>query len=302
MTLEEYMRELILMSRQYGQEEELYPLINMLLRENDNVRHLSVRDVHKSGSTGIRKDMLYGYVSFPDLAILDENNSFPLYGNIYDKKMPEGFNRNEQLKKIHGCVEIKKWIDIKEKTKNDKCIEVNKYIDTDEKVINYIKTKKGDIKTIGDFEQVVGELLWYGKVLYTNGFHWHYLEIKTTKKVNIVKQINKYNTEIKNIEKEINSSKKEKKETKELNNKKQKQEWERKRIIYNEYNKQKDVICIDIGNITDIYNYIISEKSSMKDIVQGIIENPNILKEWHRLKYNLASINWCGTNTAEQFL
>lgn len=25
-------------------------------------------------------------------------------------------------------------------------------------------------------------------------------------------------------------------------------------------------------------------------------------QEWNRLKYNLASINWCGTNTAEQFL
>lgn len=45
MTLEEYMRELVLMKRQYGQEEELYPLINMLLRENKNMNCLSLRQV-----------------------------------------------------------------------------------------------------------------------------------------------------------------------------------------------------------------------------------------------------------------
>lgn len=47
MTLEQYMRELWLMDKQYGQEEELYPLINMLLRDGANTEKLSIRDVHK---------------------------------------------------------------------------------------------------------------------------------------------------------------------------------------------------------------------------------------------------------------
>ena len=48
MTLEQYMRELWLMDKQYGQEEELYPLINMLLRDGANTEKLSIRDVHNA--------------------------------------------------------------------------------------------------------------------------------------------------------------------------------------------------------------------------------------------------------------
>ena len=46
MTLEQYMRELWLMKKQYGQEIELYPLINMRLREYVNTERLSIRDGH----------------------------------------------------------------------------------------------------------------------------------------------------------------------------------------------------------------------------------------------------------------
>ena len=45
MTLKQYMRELWLMDRQYGQEEELYPLVNMLLREGGNTENFSIRTV-----------------------------------------------------------------------------------------------------------------------------------------------------------------------------------------------------------------------------------------------------------------
>lgn len=37
MELNEYMRELWLMEKQYGQEEELYLFINMMLRESRHV-------------------------------------------------------------------------------------------------------------------------------------------------------------------------------------------------------------------------------------------------------------------------
>lgn len=82
MTLEQYMRELWLMDKQYGQEEELYPLINMLLRDGVNAENLSIRDVHKSqrikadNNKNVKsRKYIDGFGSFPDLAIFDE--SFP---------------------------------------------------------------------------------------------------------------------------------------------------------------------------------------------------------------------------------
>ena len=82
MTLEQYMRELWLMDKQYGQEEELYPLINMLLRDGVNTENLSIRDVHKSqrikadNNKNVKsRKYIDGFGSFPDLAIFDE--SFP---------------------------------------------------------------------------------------------------------------------------------------------------------------------------------------------------------------------------------
>ena len=98
MTLEQYMRELWLMDKQYGQEEELYPLINMLLRDGANTENLSIRDVHKGESAKNDKSRKYidGFGSFPDIAIFDE--SFP---DLSDE------NIVSNLQKIYGCVEAK---------------------------------------------------------------------------------------------------------------------------------------------------------------------------------------------------
>lgn len=112
MSLKEYMRELILMKKQYGQEEELYPLINMFLRSNDSVLkdRLSVRTV-ASGRTGydeentqnIVRNMLYGYASFPDLVILDEKYD-PLKINTDDN---DKNSIKYQKNLMYGCVEAK---------------------------------------------------------------------------------------------------------------------------------------------------------------------------------------------------
>ena len=82
MTLEQYMRELWLMDKQYGQEEELYPLINMLLRDGVNTENLSLSEVHKSLRIKADKNKnvksrknIYENGSYPDLAIFDD--SFP---------------------------------------------------------------------------------------------------------------------------------------------------------------------------------------------------------------------------------
>ena len=104
MTLEQYMREPWLMDKQYGQEEELYPLINMLLRDGVNTENLSIRDVHKSqrikadNNKNVKsRKYIDGFGSFPDLAIFDE--SFP---DLSDEE-----NIVSNLKKIYGCVEAK---------------------------------------------------------------------------------------------------------------------------------------------------------------------------------------------------
>ena len=48
MTLKEYIREYYLMNKQYGQEEELYPLINILLRQTIQEEGISIRDIHNA--------------------------------------------------------------------------------------------------------------------------------------------------------------------------------------------------------------------------------------------------------------
>lgn len=97
MTLEQYMRELWLMDKQYGQEEELYPLINMLLRDGANTEKLSIRDVHNAKrfcEKSLRK-YINGFGGYPDLAIWNEQ-----FGEKEDEKVI--------LNRIYGCVEVKR--------------------------------------------------------------------------------------------------------------------------------------------------------------------------------------------------
>lgn len=179
MTLEQYMRELWLMDKQYGQEEELYPLINMLLRDGVNTENLSIRDVHKSqrikadNNKNVKsRKYIDGFGSFPDLAIFDE--SFP---DLSDEE-----NIVSNLKKIYGCVEAKcigkdliEFLDLNtteiicEKNEEDNWIG---YYGKKNKII--LNEAKGRANDAG---QLLGELLWYGKVLYTNGVIWKYYKL-----------------------------------------------------------------------------------------------------------------------------
>ena len=112
-TLKDYLRELELMEQQYGQEEELYPLINMILRANCNLEGLSLRDVHKgrrlygkdaSPTIKLQRNLLYGYGSFPDLVLLkDDWNPKELAKKNY-KKLKE---IHELVNKMCGCIEVK---------------------------------------------------------------------------------------------------------------------------------------------------------------------------------------------------
>lgn len=96
LTLEDYFKELELMEKHYGLEEELYPFINMLLRMGRNEINFSIRNVAKGVKCDNEKGrkLLYGCVGFPDIAIL---------GKDFDKKSEDEKN----MKKIFGCVEAK---------------------------------------------------------------------------------------------------------------------------------------------------------------------------------------------------
>ncbi len=352
MELKEYMRELWLMEKQYGQEEELYPFINMMLRESKHTKQLSIRTVANGRTNGKSKanKLLFGYAGFPDIAILDENF-------LADKE--------DNISKIYGCVEAKAWskelLDIEAENSEirfeiDNLLFVSqagraKYryyvaleqmneeskvwiengkerlpgeisykgllsnaviIDGKIKEISYGKNVQekidinpaewklqntGNVKVpkpineymvdkmkiwiekdypniiigdrdcgnliINDVKQLIGELLWYRKVLYTNGIIWKYLEITECR--------SKKNRNIRNI---VDV----RKELKECVGKGSKEIWYKK--IANSDLTIK-ISCKTIGDLTKAF-----EKKDEKKL------NEDDEKEWSELKSNLASIRW----------
>ena len=101
--VQEYFNELKLMDAQYGQEEELYPWIYMLLqmaecRKKEILKEwyqeVSIRDVHKGqkakGDSELKKK-LYSIGGFPDIAIFNMEATRDEGGSLL------------------GCVEIKKY-------------------------------------------------------------------------------------------------------------------------------------------------------------------------------------------------
>ncbi|MBO4396498.1 MAG: hypothetical protein J5819_09155 [Eubacterium sp.] len=293
MTLEEYMRELLLMRKQYGQEEELYPLINILLRENDNVKHLSVRHVADApGKPGVNKGkivgantyLLYGYASMPDLVIFDENCDLLIGGE------PQKDIILKQIDNMYGCVEAK--------------------IVASSHPVDDIKGENESVKPEecnSALGQLIGELLWYGRVLYTNGLVWKYLELKSVEYkrndelitvddkrkngvdaqkrflLNELLDVNEYNNESRNFSFE---------------------EWSKNFYWINSV-KECTILSVEIGNLSDIYNTYINSflKSEipLKEILKEIASKDDLIKGWNGLKTNLACIDWTGTNTYDQF-
>lgn len=104
-TVEEYFRELKLMQQQYGQEEELYPLINILLRGHINsTQDVSIRSVagaRYAKTVSGRKLLSGGGKVFPDIAILSSSACMNEC-----KVLAEECIRNSR-EYIYGCVEAK---------------------------------------------------------------------------------------------------------------------------------------------------------------------------------------------------
>lgn len=281
MTLEQYMRELWLMNKQYGQEIELYPLINMLLRADEDMKNLSIRDVHNGRKTVKRDHRKYidGFGSFPDLAIFDE--SFP---NLSEKNSPEEENIVSNLQKIYGCVEVKclgqklvKCLDnlggnamkISQNEKNYYCVQINTEKGTS------LNRADGGATSAG---QLLGELLWYGKVLYTDGLIWKYYKLsEDSGKIN-----NKRKGYIKLIDK----------------NELPQEPFEYKTWIFEQCKADDLKITItseEIGNLTDIYQEIKKENKEKEKFEQkweALKDKKGFEQRWNDFKEKLAEIKW----------
>lgn len=168
--LKEYMREIKLMKKQNFTEYDMYSVIASLMREGANIKELSLRDVSKRWGRTNRGRIFYGLSSVPDFAVLDvdfENSE----------------NWIDDINNVYGCVEIKG---------------INNTLPSIQKII--AKIKSGKEITIDD-GQLLGEVLWYKKVLYTNGLVWKYLEWNEDKdsweniKALVQNRINKENKE-----------------------------------------------------------------------------------------------------------
>ena len=251
MKVEEYFRELDLMEKQYVCEEELYPFINMFLRNGKDAKDISIRTVADMTSADtIPGRMLFSAnISFPDIAILHKD--FELTKLNESEKKDTGKVLNALIKdfdsnytKIFGCVEAKqmkyeyfvdlnnenmqkikidtkyllvlkpqagnpnynytcmlndchdfeydsdaiKWIISSDKWKKNKTGRINEIPGIEEVLNNpkrVIEILDRKYITVGSqsFEldavnQLFGELFWYGKVVYTDGLKWKYLEVK----------------------------------------------------------------------------------------------------------------------------
>lgn len=274
MTLEQYMRELWLMDKQYGQEEELYPLINMLLRDGPNMENLSIRDVHKGERANNVKSRKYidGFGSFPDLAIFDE--SFP---DLSDE------NIVSNLQKIYGCVEAKcnkknpEQIEVKivAENKSEQPKQENYFIKTNN-TKTYLHDTEGSATVEGQF---LGELLWYGKVLYTDGLIWKYYKLSEDSR----KISNKRKGYIELIDK----------------NELPQEPFEYKTWIFEQCKADDLKITItseEIGNLTDIYHIYQEIKKENKEKFEqkweALKDKKGFEQRWNDFKEKLAEIKW----------
>ena len=145
MTLQEYKREINLMKNQNFTEIDMYSVIASLMRDGENVKELSLRDVNRRWGRTDRGRVFYGLSSVPDFAILDV-------------EFVNSENWLDDVDMVYGCVEIKG---------------IDKTLLSIDEIL--IKLNNGDEITT-DEGQLIGEVLWYKKVLYTNGLVWKFLE------------------------------------------------------------------------------------------------------------------------------
>lgn len=231
-SVQEYFNELKLMEKHYGQEEDLYPWIYMLLQMAEEKKQdilkdwyskVSIRDVHNgqyySWDNNRDKDNwkirweLYKNVGVPDFAIICNNKvvgcvEVKMLGeNLFDNKPEEEY----EYKLEPDCEELvcKKGTNVEEfindLKKNPKCggggINQGKNVNTIEVksadktniAETILKNYAGSVKPSIHVEyeknplsgketnQVLGHLVKFGKVIYTNGLEFYLLTMSREK-------------------------------------------------------------------------------------------------------------------------
>ncbi len=249
-SLEDYIKELDLMDKQYGQEEELYPLINMILRANCNLDGLSLRDVHNivraetDEITLKKRSLLFGFGAFTDLAILDCNYN------------PSNDNELDQNENMLGCVEIKKYF--------------VKMFDFNKDQYNF-----GELIDEGDeCRQIICELLWFGKTIFTNGLLWYYLELDYEKG-------DIYNSD--NCKQYIGLTK-------------------NRMIEMGIYDENKKVGKIVLEKIFDDVKDKTFKVKQIGNIIKEKKRSKYNIEQWNRLKYNLSVIDWETNDNISKFI
>lgn len=148
MEKQEYIEEVNLIKEQNDTEFEIYPMAVKIIQPT--IKNLSKRYVFARRKTD-KGQIYYGISSFPDVAILDKK-----FINISNKTISE-----EVWPQLKGCLEVKAL-----ETKLITQDQVEKVISTKSDILN------------PEIGQLIGEILWYKKVLYTNGIEWRCLYIK----------------------------------------------------------------------------------------------------------------------------
>ena len=135
-----YIDEINLIKNQNNTERDLYYLVKQTLEPY--CCGLSLRIVAERRKSELGQ-IFYGISSVPDIAILDRD-----FNNEKNKVI-----NKENRDKLKGCIEVKnlgeKLYTLKELKK---------------------KFNNGNVET--DEGQLAGEILWYKKLLYTNGKEW----------------------------------------------------------------------------------------------------------------------------------
>ena len=135
-----YIDEINLIKNQNNTERDLYYLVKQTLEPY--CRGLSLRIVAERIKSRLGQ-IFYGISSVPDIAILDRD-----FNNEKNKVI-----NKENRKKLKGCIEVKNL--------GEKLYTLD---ELKEKIRN---------KNVGTAAgQLIGEILWYKKLLYTNGKEW----------------------------------------------------------------------------------------------------------------------------------
>lgn len=161
---EDYTEEIGLIKKQNYVEVELYPLVADIIKPTLK-DSLSKRYVFGRQRRGLGQ-IYYGLSNFLDIVILDKT---------YENKSRKSIKIKE-WKKLRGCVEVKN---------------LNHRLITEEEIKSTLSNSFEHLTR--EMGQLIGDILWYKKVIYTNGIQWRFLSLDDKEEIDntIVEVVNK---------------------------------------------------------------------------------------------------------------